>query len=74
MNTLYDPHTPSRPRVVDQAWTSFIEVLSDEFTALTGFGPYAYLSPVEVDQAYRHCLQNRVPVRAFAREYVNLYL
>lgn len=74
MNTHNDPHSFSRISAVDNAWSSFIEVLSDEFTALTGFGPYAYLSPVEVDQAYQHCVQNRVPVRAFAREYVNLYL
>ena len=37
---------------IDAPWTLFIEILSAEFTTKTGFGMYAYITPMDVDKAY----------------------
>jgi hypothetical protein len=58
----------------DSSWTVFIEILSDEFTAKTGFGVYAHITPVDVDQAYRQYQQRNAPMRLFVREYVRDYV
>lgn len=54
----------------DSSWTIFIETLSDEFTARTGFGVYAHITPVDVGQAYQQYQQRNAPMRLFARDYV----
>ena len=51
----------------------FIEILSDEFTAKTGFGVYAYITPVDVNQVYQQYQLHNAPIRLFAREYVRHY-
>ncbi|MGZ5051176.1 MAG: hypothetical protein ACXWF8_00280 [Methylobacter sp.] len=56
------------------SWTVFIEILSDEFTAKTGFGIYAHISPTDAAQAYRQYQQRNAPIRLFAREYVRPYV
>jgi hypothetical protein len=61
-------------QTVDGLWTIFIEILSDEFTAKTGFGVYAHISPVDVDQAYRQFKQDNTPMRLFASDYVRPYM
>jgi hypothetical protein len=33
---------------MDLAWWTFMEALSDEFIKQTGFGIYAYISPMDV--------------------------
>jgi hypothetical protein len=65
--------TTQNIKTADSSWTIFIEILSDEFTAKTGFGVYAHITPVDVDQAYQQYLLRNAPMRLFAREYVRHY-
>lgn len=58
---------------VDASWSIFIEILSDEFTAKTGFGVYAHITPIDVDRAFQQYQQRNAPMRSFAREYVRRY-
>ncbi|MDP1664433.1 MAG: hypothetical protein Q8L79_04830 [Methylobacter sp.] len=58
----------------DSSWTIFIEILSDEFTAKTGFGVYAHITPTDVDQAYQQYQLRNAPMRLFVREYVRHYV
>lgn len=58
----------------DSPWTVFIEILSDEFTAKTGFGVYAHITPVDVNQAYQQYQLENAPMRLFVREYVRPYV
>lgn len=66
--------TYQQPQNIDSSWTIFIEILSDEFTAKTGFGVYAHITPVDVDQAYQQYQLRKTPMRMFAREFVRSYL
>jgi hypothetical protein len=66
--------TTQNINTADSSWTVFIEILSDEFTAKTGFGVYAHITPVDVDQAYRQYQQRNAPMRLFVREYVRDYV
>jgi len=66
--------TTQHTNTADSSWTVFIEILSDEFTAKTGFGVYAHITPVDVDQAYRQYQLRNAPMRLFAREYVKHYV
>ena len=59
--------------IADGSWTIFIEILSDEFTAKTGFGVYAHITPLDVDQAYQQYRLRNAPMRLFARDYVRTY-
>jgi hypothetical protein len=58
----------------DSSWTIFIEILSDEFTAKTGFGVYAHITPTDVNQAYQQYQLRNAPMRLFVREYVRHYV
>jgi hypothetical protein len=58
---------------IDASWTLFIEILSAEFTTKTGFGMYAYITPVDVDKAYQDYQHRNAPMRLFVREYVRPY-
>ncbi len=62
-------HTPQ----AEGSWTIFIEILSDEFTAKTGFGVYAHITHVDIDQAYHQFQLRNTPMRLFARDYVRPY-
>lgn len=66
--------TTQNKNTADSSWTIFIEILSDEFTARTGYGVYAHITPVDVDQAYRQYQLHNAPMRLFAREYVRPYI
>jgi len=55
---------------IDSSWTAFIETLSDEFTEKTGFGVYAHITPIDINNAYEQYQQHNAPMRLFAREYV----
>jgi hypothetical protein len=66
--------TTQNTNTADSSWTVFIEILSDEFTARTGFGVYAHITPVDVDQAYRQYQQRNAPMRLFVRDYVRDYI
>jgi hypothetical protein len=58
----------------DSAWWTFMEVLSDEFIKQTGFGIYAYISPMDVHHIYHEFQQRQASIRSFAREYVRSYV
>jgi len=49
---------------------TFFETLSGEFIAMTGYGVYVYLTPVDIDQLFNHYLNHSVPIRRFARQCV----
>ncbi|MGZ4953709.1 MAG: hypothetical protein ACXV8Q_01235 [Methylobacter sp.] len=66
--------TTQNTNTADSSWMVFIEILSDEFTAKTGFGVYAHITPVDVDQAYQQYQQRNAPMRLFVREYVRHYI
>ncbi len=66
--------TTQNTNTADSSWTVFIEILSDEFTAKTGFGVYAHITPVDVDQAYQQYQLRNAPMRLFVREYVRDYV
>jgi hypothetical protein len=55
------------------SWAIFIEILSDEFTAKTGFGVYAHITPVDIVHAYHQYQHRNTPIRLFARDYVRPY-
>ncbi len=65
--------TTQQTSIADGSWTIFIEILSDEFTAKTGFGVYAHITPLDVDQAYQQYRLRNAPMRLFARDYVRTY-
>lgn len=65
--------TTQHSNIVDSSWTLFIEILSDEFTAKTGFGVYAHITFSDIDHAYQQYQQRNAPMRLFAREYVRSY-
>lgn len=49
----------------------FIETLSDEFIATTGYGVYAYLNPMAINQLFKQYLQQHgTSVRKFVKLYV----
>jgi hypothetical protein len=58
---------------VDATWTLFLQILSAEFTNKTGFGMYAYVTPVDVDKAYQDYQDSNTPMQLFVREYVRRY-
>ncbi len=66
--------TTQNTNTADSSWTVFIEILSDEFTARTGFGVYAHITPVDVGQAYQQYQLRNSPMRLFVREYVRSYI
>jgi len=49
---------------------AFIETLSSEFVAMTGYGVYVYLNPIDIDRLFNKYQHLSVPVRAFARQCV----
>ncbi len=65
--------TTQNSNIVDSSWAVFIDILSDEFTAKTGFGVYAHITVGDVSQAYQQYQQRNAPMRMFAREYVRSY-
>ena len=60
-------------QTVDAYWTLFIHILSAEFITKTGYGMYAYITPVDVDKAYQDYRHSNIPMQLFVREYVRLY-
>lgn len=49
---------------------TFLETLSGEFIAMTGYGIYVYLTPVDIDQLFNDFLHRDTPIRKFARQCV----
>jgi len=48
----------------------FIETLSDESTLITGYGIYAHLSPLNIEQLFNEFINQSLPVRKFAKRYL----
>jgi hypothetical protein len=65
--------TSQNTNTADSSWAMFIEFLSDEFTAKTGFGVYAYITPVDVTEAYQQYQLHNASMRLFVRDYVRHY-
>jgi hypothetical protein len=63
----------TQDNTMNSSWAIFIEVLSDEFTAKTGFGVYAHISPMDVGQAYQQFQLRNVQMRLFVHDYVRHY-
>jgi len=61
--------TPVKHEQVESR-SSFIETLSDEFTAMTGCGVYVYFDPVYINQLFDCFINSQMPARAFARQCV----
>ncbi len=53
---------------------TFIQALSDEFTARSGFGVYAYLGPLDINQLFKTYLRQRLPLRPFIKPHVKRLL
>ena len=49
---------------------AFIEALSNEFVAMTGYGVYVYLDPTEIERLFNNYQKLRMPVSAFVRQCV----
>ncbi len=65
--------TAQNANTVDISWTVFIEILSDEFTAKTGVGVYAHITPIDIDHAYQQYLFLNAPMRKFVHDYVRTH-
>jgi hypothetical protein len=63
----------TQDNTINSSWAIFIEVLSDEFTAKTGVGVYAHISPMDVGQAYQQFQLRNVQMRLFVHDYVRHY-
>ena len=64
MNTFTNTQTPNI-NIAD-----FIDILSDEFTGIKGFGVYAFLSFRDIENLYSIFLVKKVPARTFSRIFV----
>ncbi len=53
---------------------AFIETLSDEFTASTGFGVYAFMAPFDINRLFKQYLHQSSPIRPFAKRYVRSHM
>ena len=46
---------------------SFIQILSEQFVAMTGYGVYVYLSPDDVETLFNRYQNENSPIRIFVR-------
>lgn len=67
MKTIYETTTVGGGR------TTFIELLSAEFTSRTGFGVYVYLTPIAINSLFNLYLENGQTITLFVRQYVRHY-
>ena len=58
----------------ESLWEQFMDALSDEFIKQTGFGIYAHITPLDVNNAYQKFKQNQVSIHHFAHNYVRAYI
>ncbi len=50
--------------------SEFFDALSDEFMRQTGFGAFAYVTPLEIHDVYEEFQKEQKPIRHFTHEYV----
>ena len=56
------------------AHAAFLDALSGEFLARTGFGPYVFLNPFDIHQLFKDYLKQNTPIREYVRKRVIGYL
>jgi hypothetical protein len=66
MKTLFQEETKLLPE-------AFLETLSGEFIARSGYGAYVYLNPFDIHQMFKEYLNHPTPVREFVKQCVNNY-
>jgi hypothetical protein len=66
MKTLFQEETKLLPE-------AFLETLSGEFIARSGYGAYVYLNPFDIHQMFKEYLNHPAPVREFVKQCVNSY-
>ena len=49
---------------------AFIEALTNEFVAMTGYGVYVYLDPIDVERLFMNYQKLSMPIGAFVRQCV----
>ncbi|NJA08395.1 hypothetical protein ACQE3E_02335 [Methylomonas sp. MED-D] len=59
MNTINHPNSI--------ALTTFMDNLSGEFIAQTGYGAYVYLNPVDIERLFQDYRQQNMPIRNLVR-------
>ena len=55
---------------INNARSAFIETLSDEFIATTGYGVYAYMNPLDINRLFKQYQQHGTSPREFAKLFV----
>lgn len=50
--------------------STFIETLSEEFIALTGYGAYAFLNPLDINRLFNQYLEDTRSLREFTKNLV----
>lgn len=50
------------------ALTNFMDNLSGEFIAQTGYGAYVYLNPVDIERLFENYRHQNTPMRALVRQ------
>ncbi len=67
MKTLYQEETKL-------AHADFLDALSGEFIARTGYGAYVYLNPFDIYLMFKDYLNHPEPAREFVKQRVRSYL
>lgn len=49
---------------------AFLDALSGEFIARTGYGAYVYLNPLDIHQLFKDYLDHRMPIRDYVKQSV----
>ncbi|MGR8930816.1 MAG: hypothetical protein ACU836_09260 [Gammaproteobacteria bacterium] len=55
------------------AHAAFLDALSGEFLARTGYGPYVYLDPADIHRLFKDYLKHRQSVREFVKQSVKAF-
>jgi hypothetical protein len=58
----------------ESLWEQFTTALSHEFLTQTGFGIYAYITPIELDSAYKEFEDNEVSIQNYVHNYVQNFV
>lgn len=60
----------SYPEETKLAHAAFLDALSGEFLARTGFGPYVFLNPFDIHQLFKEYLKQATPIREYVKKSV----
>lgn len=67
MKTFYQQQT-------EVAHAAFLDALSGEFIARTGYGAYVHLNPSDIHQMFKDYLKHGTPIRDYVKSYVKTFL